>query len=132
PKFGLWPDAYYLTMNEFTTPEDSGFVGVRVWALDRAKMIRGQPINAVGFTIDKTALGQSMSLVPASFRTGKPPPAGEREFLLAVDAVQGKTLTQVKGWLFHVDFVTRANSTLGLGANHAPNALITVNAFINP
>jgi hypothetical protein len=132
PKFGLWPDAYYLTMNEFTTPEDSGFVGVRVWALDRAKMIRGQPINAVGFTIDKTALGKSMSLVPASFRTGKPPPAGEREFLLAVDAVQGKTLTQVKGWLFHVDFVTRANSTLGLGANHAPNALITVNAFINP
>jgi hypothetical protein len=67
PKFGLWPDAYYLTMNEFTTPEDSGFVGVRVWALDRAKMIRGQPINAVGFTIDKTALGKSMSLVPASF-----------------------------------------------------------------
>jgi hypothetical protein len=131
PKFGLWPDAYYLTMNEHTTRADASFVGVRVYALDRAKMIRGEPTDAVGFTIDKTGLGKSWSLVPASFRTGNPPPAGEREFLLAVDAVQGDTLTQVKGWLFHVDFVTPANSTLGLGANHAPNALITVNGFIN-
>jgi len=132
PKFGLWPDAYYLTMNEHTTPEDSSFVGVRVYALDRAKMIRGEPTDAVGFTIYPTGLGKSMSLVPASFRTGNPPPAGEREFLLAVDAVQGDTLTQVKGWLFHVDFVTPANSTLGLGADHTPNALITVNGFTNP
>jgi hypothetical protein len=132
PKFGLWSDAYYLTMNEFTTQDESSFVGVRVYALDRAKMIRGEPTDAVGFTIDTTGLGDSMSLVPASFRTGNPPPAGEQEFLLAVDAVQSPTLTQVKGWLFHVDFVTPANSTLGLGANHAPNALITVNGFINP
>ena len=52
--------------------------------------------------------------------------------LLAVDspASDGVTLTQVHGWLFHVDFVTPANSTLGLGANHTPNALITVNPFV--
>ena len=52
--------------------------------------------------------------------------------LLAVDspASNPTTLTEVKGWLFHVDFVTPANSTIGLGANHTPNALITVNPFI--
>jgi hypothetical protein len=133
PKFGLWPDAYYLTMNEFTDPNDpSTFVGVRVYALDRASMIGGGPNHAVGFTIPyPDGLGPSYSLVAASFRTGNPPPAGEQEFLLDIDAsCCGVTLTQVKGWLFHVDFAVPANSTLGIGPNHAPNALITVNGFI--
>src|SRR5207253_8252636 len=40
-------------------------------------------------------------------------------------------LTTVKGWLFHVDFVTPANSTLGIGANHSPNALMTVSPFVD-
>jgi hypothetical protein len=126
PKFALWPDAYYLTMNEF--PDEQTFVGVRVYALDRASMISGGPTHAVGFTIDPTGLGNSFSLVAASFRTGNPPPAGEQEFLLAIDSEFG-TFTQVKGWLFHVDFAVPANSTLGVGADHAPNALITVNGF---
>ena len=138
PKFGLWPDAYYLTMNEFFPPPPPGqfpLFGVRVYALDRASMIAGGPSNAVGFTIFSVAglggLGHATSLVPATFRTGDPPPAGEREFLLAVDGTQDDMLTQVKGWLFHVDFVTPANSTLGVGKLHAPNALITVSPFLN-
>jgi hypothetical protein len=131
PKFALWSDAYYLTMNEFSN--NTTFNGVRVYALDRASMITGGPTHAVGFTIDPTGLGDSYSLVPASFRTGNAPPAGRQEFLLAVDspATGGVTLTQVKGWLFHVDFTVPANSTLGVGANHAPNALITVNGFVD-
>jgi hypothetical protein len=153
PKFGLWPDAYYLTMNEFTseppppnepprpistatptpTPTATPFFAVRVYALNRASMIAGGPIDAVGFTIpaDETGLNGSSSLVPASFRTGNPPPADEKEFLLAVDGTEDVILRQVKGWLFHVDFVMPANSTLGVGANHAPNALITVRGFLN-
>jgi hypothetical protein len=83
PKFALWPDAYYLTVNEFVNP--TTFEAVRVYALDRASMISGGPANAIGFTIDPPALGNSFSLVAASFRTGDPPPAGEREFLLAID-----------------------------------------------
>src|SRR5215813_4040997 len=41
PKFGLWPDAYYLSMNEFTDKTPSGFQGVRVYALDRNSMVNG-------------------------------------------------------------------------------------------
>jgi FG-GAP-like repeat len=131
PKFGLWRDAYYLTMNEFTN--DTTFNGVRVYALDRASMISGGPTHAIGFTIDAATLGDAYSLVPASFRTGSAPPAGRDEFLLAIDSPLGGgvTLTKVKGWLFHVDFGTPGNSTLGIGANHAPNAQITVNGFID-
>ena len=135
PKFALWHDAYYLTMNEFTN--DTTFNGVRVYALDRASMIAGTgaggPPNAVGFTIDAATLGDAYSLVPASFRTGSAPPAGRDEFLLAIDSPLngGVTLTQVKGWKFHVDFANPANSTLGIGGNHAPDAQITVNGFVD-
>lgn len=121
PKYGLWPDAYYLTMDEYD--------GVRVYALDRTSMIGGGPTNAIGFTIIQRV---SLHLVPASFRTGAPPPPGRQEFLLAIDRpAAGVMQTHVKGWLFHVDFVNRNNSTLGIGADHSPNAQITVNGFIN-
>jgi hypothetical protein len=107
--------------------------GVRVYALDRASMIAGGPTNAIGFTIDAATLGPAYSLVPASFRAGSAPPAGEHEFLLAIDnpATAGVTLTQVHGWYFHVDFVNPANSTLGSDAAHHPNAEITVNGFVD-
>ncbi|HEY8671541.1 MAG TPA: hypothetical protein VIL63_11915, partial [Terriglobales bacterium] len=134
PKFGFWSDpqpggAYFLTMNLFASP--TSFNGVRAYALDRASMLSGGPTNAVGFTVPTSGLGDSYSLVPATFRTGDPPPAGRDEFLLAVDspATGGVTLTQVKGWLFHVNFA--GGSTLGLGTTHSPNALITVSGFVD-
>src|SRR4030095_8018081 len=76
--------------------------------------------------------GDSYSLVPANFRTANPPPAGRDEVLLAVDSPASEkiTLTTVKGWLYHVDFVTPGNSTLVIGVNHTPNALITVSPFV--
>jgi hypothetical protein len=135
PKFALWNNpqpfgAYHFTVNLFT--DDTTFVGVRAFALDRGSMISGGPANAIAFTVPTAGLGDSYSLVAAGFRTGNPPPAGRDEMLLAVDspASNPTTLTQVKGWLYHVDFVTPANSTLGIGGNHAPNALITVSPFV--
>src|SRR5205807_2403552 len=96
--------------------------------------LTGGPANAISFLIPpgNPGLGDSYSLVAANFRTSTAPPAGRDEMLLAVDspASNPTTLTQVKGWLFHADFVTPTNSTLGIGASHAPNALITVNPFV--
>jgi len=138
PKFAMWnsggnpaQNAYFFTVNLFT--DTTTFDGVRAFALDRASMLAGGPANAIAITIPPAGLGDSYSLVPASFRTGDPPPAGRDEFLLAIDspATGGVTLTQVKGWKFHVDFVTPINSTLGLGADHTPNAQITVNGFVD-
>ena len=135
PKFALWNNpqpggAYFFTVNLFSN--FTTFNGVRAFALNRASMLGGGPANAIAFTIPLAGVGASYSLVAANFRTASPPPAGRDEFLLAVDspATGGQNLTQVKGWLFHVDFVTPTNSTLGLTANHTPNALITVNGFV--
>src|SRR5207244_1724531 len=124
--------AYFLTVNLFNGTSQA-FEGVSVFALDRGSMLTGGPTHAISFVIPPAGLGASYSLVAANFRTGTPPPAGRDEMLLAVDSPSsgGVMLTQVKGWKFHVDFVTPGNSTLGVGATHAPDALITVNPFVD-
>jgi hypothetical protein len=131
PKFGLWPDAYYFAVNQFSN--NTTFNGFRVFALDRNSMINGGPANTVAFSVDAANAGDTYSLVPATFRTGSPPPVGRDEFFLSVDspASGGVTLTQVHAWKFHVDFVNPANSTFGVGGNHQPNAQITVNGFVD-
>jgi hypothetical protein len=136
PKFAMWNDggtqnAYFFTVNLFIN--NTTFVGVRAFALDRASMIGGGSANAIAITIPPAGVGASYSLVPAGFRTGDPPPVGRDEMLLAVDspASDGVTLTQVHGWLFHVDFATPGNSTLGVLPNHSPNAEITVDGFVD-
>ena len=137
PKFAMWnsggspaQNAYFLTVNLY--PNNTTFTGVRVFALDRASMLSGGPANTVAFTIPPAGLGSSYSLLPANFRNGSAPPTGEDEFLLGIDSSvnHAVAVTQVKGWRFHVDFGTPANSTLGMGADHTPNALITVNSFV--
>jgi len=139
PKMAMWNNpqpggAYLLTQNLFNGTSQA-FEGVSVFALDRAAMIAGQPATAISFMIPPgdPGLGASYSLVAATFRTGSAPPAGRDEMLLAVDSPSsgGVTLTQVKAWKFHIDFGTPANSTLGVGPNHAPNSLITVNGFVD-
>ena len=139
PKMALWNNpqpggAYFLTQNLFDGVSEA-FEGVSVFALDRGSMLTGGPANAISFVIPPgdPGLGDSYSLVAATFRTGAPPPAGRDEMLLDVDSPSsgGVVLTQVKAWKFHVDFITPANSTLGVGPNHAPNSLINVNGFVD-
>jgi hypothetical protein len=134
PKFAQWNNpqpggAYHLTVNLF----NPSFQGVRVFALDRGSMLTGGPASAIAFTLSAADVGASYSFVAATFRTGSPPPAGRDEMVLAIDspATGGVILTQVHARFFHVDFVTPANSTFGLGPNHLPNAEITVNGFVD-
>ena len=134
PKFGMWPDAYYFSVNMFSN--NSTFNGVRVFALPRNDMINGTGApnaGAIAFTIDPTTLGDAYSLVPAGFRTGSQPPVGTPEYFLAVDSPgsSGIVQTQVRVWKFHADFATPANSTFGSGANHAPDGNITVDGFVD-
>jgi hypothetical protein len=137
PKFAAWDsggnpaqNAYFFTVNLFDGPT-LAFEGVRVFALDRASMLAGGPANAIAFTVPLAGVGDSYSFVAANFRTGDPPPAGRDEMVLAVDgAFPGVTLTQVHARFFHVDFADPGNSTFGVGADHTPNAEITVAPFV--
>jgi len=136
PKAAMWNNptpggAYEFTYNMWASLAGP-FTGVKVQALDRGAMLTGGSANAVTIKIPLAGLGASYSLVAAGFRTGDAPPAGRDEMLLAVDSPSNENtvLTQVHGWLFHVDFANPANSTLGIGSNHTPNAEITVNPFV--
>src|ERR1041384_3318101 len=131
PKFGLWPDAYYLSVNTFS--DNTTFTGVRVYALDRNSMINGGPANTISFPITPANLGDQYSLVPASFRTGSPPPAGQPEWFMDINssATAGTVESQVFVRRFHADFTTPANSTFGVGAGHTPDGIITVNGFVD-
>ena len=95
-------------------------------------MISGGPTNAVGFTIGLAGLGDSHSLVPASVshRQSHRLRVNKNFSSPSTPRSPGVVLTQVHGWYFHVDFVNPANSTLGVGPDHTPNAEIAVDPFI--
>jgi hypothetical protein len=130
PKFGLWPDGYYMSVNEFSN--NTTFNGVRVYALDRNSMISGGSANVIAFSILPADLGDQYSLLPATFRTGAPP-VGQPEWFMDVNssAVPGTVENQVFVRRFHADFVTPALSTFGVGPTHAPDGIITVNGFVD-
>ncbi|MGE5223049.1 MAG: carboxypeptidase regulatory-like domain-containing protein [Omnitrophica WOR_2 bacterium] len=100
PKFGVWPDAYYLSTNMFQNA--SNWNGVWVWALNKAKMLQGQAFTPVHFELSANS-GYSC-LLPAHALTA--PPAGSPEYFVSVTP-----LNKLQVWKFHVDWANTANST---------------------
>lgn len=49
PKYGLWTDSYVITTREFGPTTE---YGIGVYALEKNKMVNGQPARAVGFFLD--------------------------------------------------------------------------------
>jgi hypothetical protein len=57
PKYGVWRDSYVITTREFGPTIE---YGIGVYALDKNKMINGEPARAVSFFID----GNDAALLP--------------------------------------------------------------------
>ena len=110
PKWGVWPDAYYQSQNNFGSG-GSSFVGARACAYERAKMLTGD--SSAKQVCFQTGTKDD-SLLPADLDSaGTLPPSGELEvFLGSIDA----SSSNVYQYLFHVDFTTPSNSTF-TGAN---------------
>jgi hypothetical protein len=100
PKLGVWPDAYYLSTNDF---QGNTFVGASAWAFDRAKMLAGDPTATGQVTHLSSLYG---GLLPSSLDGKTPPPGGSPDYFVAL----GST-TSLFFWKFHVDFGNVANST---------------------
>lgn len=99
PKLSVWPDAYYMTANMFPDTNIPGYV--RVWALNRSRMLAGQSLQSVSFDLSDT------SSVLASNQLGDSPPPGSPAFLMAVQAPD-----KLNFWRFKVDWDAPENSTL--------------------
>jgi len=123
PHFGVWPDGYYMTVNQFTGGSSWGGAGVFVF--DRSKMLVG----------DTTATFQSFDLysvnsdfggmLPSDLDGSTLPPTGAPNYFLEVD--DGGWIPPndaMRIWKFHVDWTTPANTTFGL--NGQPNYVVQV------
>jgi hypothetical protein len=110
PKFGIWPDAYYMTAQRNKIFPGTG---VFVEAFERDKMIAGQPAQALLFSLDNN--GNRAGMLPADWDGHAAPAAGEPNPVIRPRSVAlGWPDDSLEVWNFHVDWSNTANSTLAL------------------
>ena len=99
PKLGVWPDGYYMSFNMFN---GNSFAGARACALDRTKMLAGDP-TATQQCVQLSA--SFASLLPSDLDGTTAPPANSPDFFMNFGS------NSLNLWKFHVDFATSANTT---------------------
>jgi hypothetical protein len=104
PKFGIWPDGYYVTFNVFANGVT--FTGAKVCAYDRNKILTGASATQQCFNTNSSWGG----LLPSTVNGVTPPPTGAPNFILGLDTPA--TSTRLAYWNFHVDWTTPANTTM--------------------
>ena len=107
PKLGVWPDAYYMSFNQFRN--GVRFSGAAACAFDRTTMLSGGAATGQCFSLSSSIA----SLLPAdldgatgALGTTAPPPAGAS----GIFANFGTNALNL--WKMHVDFANSANTTL--------------------
>ncbi len=115
PKFGVWPDGYYVTYNMFNAAGTS-FLGTKVCAMERRAMLAGDTASQQCYD-----LATEWSLLPSDADGPTPPPAGSPNYILGEHWSDQDKLTMYK---MSVDWDTPANTTLDGPTN------IEVNPFL--
>ncbi len=100
PHIGVWPDGYYMTVNQFA---GNSFAGAGAYAFDRAKILRGDPTATLVYFNLGTNFG---GMLPSDLDGQNLPPAGRPNTFGMLT-----TTTTLQLFDFHVDFATPANST---------------------
>ena len=114
PHLGVWPDAYYMSMNVFNAAGTS-YLGPQPFAFDRTKMLSGQPAT---FVSPVGPLGGSVdAFLPADLDGSRLPPTGAPNTFVGFPGQASNP--NYTTYHFHVDFVTPANSTFTTFASPA-------------
>jgi hypothetical protein len=119
PKYGVWPDALYISTREFA---GASFAGVGAYAVNRAQIIAGNPApQVISFLATPASAGGAFNvgdgLLPSDLDGSPPPPAGTPNFFLgSMDngGPYGAPQDALTLWKFTADFTTPANSTFVL------------------
>ncbi|PWU25252.1 MAG: hypothetical protein C5B48_02270 [Candidatus Rokuibacteriota bacterium] len=120
PHFGVWPDGYYMTDNQFLF--GGPFNGDGVFAFDRLKMLVGDP----GASFIYFRLPNDGGMLPADLDGLTPPPPGTPNYIAEFTSkLFGDPIDGMKIFEFHADFANPAASTLTL----RPESPIPVAAF---
>ncbi len=103
PKFGVWPDAYYFTFNNFTL-SGSAFVGANACAADRSDMLVGNAATMQCFQQSSSI----SSLLPSDLDGATPPASGTPNFFMTFDPDGSANLSMYE---FKVNWVDPSEST---------------------
>ena len=106
PKYAVWPDAYYLSTNEWSPA---------VYALDRNQMLSGKPATFQRFAPPSLAGFGFQAFTPSDLDGSTPPPAGSPNYFVRHrdDEVHNSGYNNpgvdyLEIWEFSVDFSTPA------------------------
>ena len=118
PKFGVWPDGYYMSVNRFP----NGYQGTGQAVFDRAAMIAGNAsAQMVYFTLPSS--NSAYSLLPSSC-DGEFPPAGTPNYFVYMN----ESPPYLGVFEFQVDWTNPSNSTFG---NYLQLPVTTFNSSLN-
>jgi len=102
PKFGIWPDGYYMSANAFSSGSLS-YVGTINSAFERSQMLTGAAAQTVMFTGSSAT---TWSFLPSDWNGPTAPPAGSPNYFL-----QLQTTSSVGIYSFTVNWTTPGSST---------------------
>ncbi len=123
PKFGVWPDGYYMTVNQF---DGNSFAwgGAGAAVFQRQAMLNGQPAMMVYFDIGEQTLDYG-GMLPSDL-DGTAPAVGAPNYFMEWDDSTWLDDPQdtLRIWEFHADWSNPANTTFGLNASYDPNFMV--------
>ena len=108
PKFGVWPDGYYMSANAFSSGS-LNYVGTINVAFERSQMLTGAAAQSVTFT---GSSGTTWSLLPSDWNGATTPPASSPNYFLQMhDNTWYGGSDGVDIYSFSVNWTTPGNST---------------------
>ena len=110
PKFGVWPDAYYMSTDEYL---GSDYVGAGAFAFDREKLLAGDPAASyVYFNLPVPVGPRRRGLLPSDLDGLRPPPPGAPNVFASYTATEyGDAQDALRLYDFHADFANPFSST---------------------
>ncbi len=124
PKFGVWPDAYYMSTDEFLGAD---YVGAGAFAFDREKLLAGDPsASYVYFNLQVPVGPRRKGLLPSDLDGLRTPTAGAPNVFASYTASEyGDAQDAIRLYDFHAEFDDPFSSTF----TERPESPIAVAAF---
>lgn len=115
PKFGVWPDGYYMTDNQFNQAA-TAFLGGGFFAFDRIRMLAGDPLAGyIYFDSCPTSTNCIVGgVLPSDLDGVVPPPPGTPNYFMmfTADEFGDPEGDGLRLWEFRADFANPAASSL--------------------
>jgi hypothetical protein len=120
PKYGVWPDTYFLSTREFTPTDE--FAGIGAYALEKKRMLAGDPAARVLSVLLPPGDAPNLTgdgLLPTDWDGDRPPRKGTPNWFVGTqddDGPYGAAFDALNVFEFTVDWRPTPVATFGLTA----------------